>query len=94
MKIRFEQEFIDSLTSKIKFIAKDNPSASRRFKNEILKKCEEIADMPYKHRKSIYHEDDTIRDLIYKGYTIIYIILKDEIIILMIINHDKYNPKD
>jgi mRNA-degrading endonuclease RelE of RelBE toxin-antitoxin system len=35
-------------------------------------------DMPYKCRKSIYFNDDTKRDLIYKGYTIVYKIDEDK----------------
>ena len=31
-----------------------------------------IPDMPYKCKKSIYFDDDNIRDLIFKGYTIVY----------------------
>jgi len=30
--------------------------------------------MPYKHRKSIYYDDENIRDLVFKGYTIVYMI--------------------
>jgi len=28
--------------------------------------------MPFKFRKSIYIDDDNMRDLIFKGYTIVY----------------------
>ena len=28
--------------------------------------------MPYKNKKSIYFDDSNIRDLIFKGYTIVY----------------------
>jgi len=45
--------------------------------------------MPYKCRKSLYFENDKIRDLIYKGYTIVYKI--DEIKnIIIIIGMKKY----
>jgi hypothetical protein len=34
--------------------------------------------MPYKNRKSIYFDRDDIRDLIYKGYTVVYKINRKE----------------
>lgn len=43
--------------------------------------------MPYKFRKSIYFDDENIRDYIFKGYTIPYSINEDnnEIVLLDII---------
>jgi hypothetical protein len=48
--------------------------------------------MPYKYRKSIYFDNENIRDLIYKGYTIPYLIDEDNksIVLLGII---KYKEK-
>ena len=43
--------------------------------------------MPYKYRKSIYYNDYSIRDLIYKGYIITYKIETDKILILEIIKN-------
>jgi len=40
--------------------------------------------MPYKCRKSIYFDDNSIRDLIYKGYTIVYQVNKDKSIITVL----------
>ena len=37
----------------------------------MYRTIETIIDMPYKHRKSIYFDNENIRDLIYKGYTVI-----------------------
>jgi len=41
-----------------------------------------IPDMPYKYRKSFYHDSDNIRDMIFKGYTIPYMINEDTIALL------------
>ena len=48
--------------------------------------------MPYKCRKSIYFTKENIRDLIFKGYTIVYKIdeLKD---IITIVGIKKYQKK-
>lgn len=90
MKIKFEEDFFDSLRDKLIFIAKDNPVAAKKFRKELINKCQNILNMPYKHRKSIYHDDENIRDLIFKGYTIIYIVEDESIIIFALIHHEKY----
>jgi len=42
--------------------------------------------MPYKYKKSYYHEDENIRDMVFKGYTIIYKIYDNHILIVEIFN--------
>ncbi len=91
MNIRFEESFIHSLALKLEYIAKDNPRSARKFKNELFASCKDISHMPYKHRKSIYHKDENIRDLIFKGYTIIYIIEDETISVFALIHHEKYD---
>ncbi len=90
MKIRFEEQFVKSLAQKIDYIAIDNPSASVKFKNDILQKCKDVANMPFKYRKSIYHEDENVRDLIHKGYTAVYMVEEDFVSFVALINHEKY----
>lgn len=84
MKIRFESNFEQSLLSILDYIATDKLSASIKFRKELQHKISLLRDNPYLHRKSIYFEDEAYRDLIYKGYTVIYKISKDIIIILEI----------
>ena len=42
------------------------------------------------YRKSIYFDDENYRDLIHKGYTVIYKIKEDKIIILDIFKWSDY----
>ena len=42
------------------------------FLNELDKHINDLTNMPYKFRKSIYFDDENIRDLIFKGYVIVY----------------------
>lgn len=76
MKLKLTQSFKNELNSQIRFIAKDKPQAARNFKNDLLHKLRKIPQMPYSHRKSIFFEDVEIRDLIFKGYIIVYRINK------------------
>jgi len=68
-------------------IAKDKFSAMVKFRKDLNLLLKEIPNMPYKYRKSLYHDDTNIRDMIFRGYTIIYKIDKD-IIILEIFNQN------
>jgi plasmid stabilization system protein ParE len=72
MKILFKDTFVSRLEKQIDFISIDNPGNARKFKSELLSKIKEIPSNPYRYRKSIYFDDPTIRDLIYKGYTIVF----------------------
>ncbi len=81
MKLKITDSFRDKLNDQIKFIAKDKPSAARKFKTELLKRIREIPRTPYRNRKSIFFDRNEIRDLIFKGYIIVYKINEKENII-------------
>jgi len=93
MKIKFDPEFLYLLTEQIDIIALDKPKAAKTFKQEFFDKCRSLAEMPYRCRKSIYYDDERVRDMIYKGYTVVYVIREDEIIILSLINHQNFIPE-
>ncbi len=93
MKIVKSRRYNALLRDILSYIAKDNPTAAKRFKTELDQKIKNLPDMPYQYRKSIYFDDDeSIRDLIYKGYTVPYFIdsEKETIFILGIV---KYREK-
>ena len=81
MKVKISNSFKEKLNDQVEFIAKDKPSAARKFKSEIIQRIREIPQMPFINRKSIFFNRDDIRDLIYKGYIIIYKINEREKII-------------
>jgi plasmid stabilization system protein ParE len=72
MKIIFKDTFIIRLENQLDFIAQDNVANARKFKNELLNRIKKIPSNPRKHRKSIWYDDANIRDMIFKGYTIVY----------------------
>lgn len=72
MKIEILLSFRKKLGNQIVYIAKDKPEAARKFKNEIIKRIKQLPQNPYSNRKSIYFDRPEIRDLIFKGYTIVY----------------------
>jgi plasmid stabilization system protein ParE len=91
MKIIFKPTFLKELKHILEFIALDKPSASMKFKNELKQSINLLSDNPYQYMKSIYFDDENIRDMVHKGYTIIYRIKpKSKIIeIIRIFNRNK-----
>jgi toxin ParE1/3/4 len=85
--------FEEKLDILLDIIITDKPKSALKFLNELEKKCEVICDNPMLYRASHYAEDDTIRDLVFKGYTIPYKIdFGDNRIILLSIFKGE-NPK-
>lgn len=78
MKVQTSENFRKKLYRQILFIARDKPGAARNFKNDLLKELQEIPKQPYSFRKSIFFDDENIRDLIFKGYVITFRINQQE----------------
>ena len=72
MRILVKDTFLIRLEKQISFISLDNPGNARKFKNALFAKIREIPSNPYRYRKSIYFDNPSIRDLIYKGYTVVF----------------------
>jgi plasmid stabilization system protein ParE len=72
MNIEFRDSFVNKLNRQIGYIASDKPIAARKFKKEILERCKSLTKQPFKCKKSIYFNDETITDLTFKGFTIVY----------------------
>jgi len=78
MRLKISTSFKDKLSDQVEFIANDKPSAARKFKSEIISRIKDIPQMPYKNRKSIFFDREDIRELIYKGYIVVYKINDEE----------------
>ena len=72
MNIRYEKQFQNALYAIFSYISKDKPSASHNFKKELKSKIEDMSHNPKIYRASYYFDNENYRDLIFKGYTIIY----------------------
>ena len=79
MRIVYEEQFKSQLQAILAFIARDNPNAARFFCNRLKVRIEQIPQVPLACRKSRYFDDDTLRDLVFMGYTAIYRVSPDEI---------------
>jgi len=72
MRLRILTSFGDKLDDQVEYIAKDKPAAARKFKREVIRLIKGIPKMPYANRKSIFFDREDIRDLVFKGYVIVY----------------------
>lgn len=72
MEIIYQPKFVCAFKQIWDYISQDSKNRANDFKSEVKKKIEDLVFMPLKYKKSIYFEDDNIRDLIFKGYTIVY----------------------
>ena len=72
------------LANILKYILRDKASPVKKFKKEVDDKIDSLIENPLMCRKSHYFEDEAYRDLAYSGYTIIYKIEEEKIIILEI----------
>lgn len=93
MRIEFKESFLKRFESQLRFIANDSPKNALKFKNELLTQIRSLVSHPLKCRKSIYFDDESIRDLVYKGYTIVYRIAEDKIEIFGLTKYQE-NVKD
>ena len=84
MKIIKDVKFHRQLFGILLYIAKDKKSAAKKFEKVLESEIQGLVDFPFRCRKSIYFEDEAYRDLIYSGYTVIYKVQDDTILILEI----------
>ena len=71
MKIKLTIEFNYDLNDIVDFISKDKPLAARKFKIDLIKKLNSDLLNPFQFKKSIYFDDENIRDYVFKWYKVI-----------------------
>mgnify|MGYP001226548421 CR=1 FL=1 len=72
MKINITKLFLLSLNDQVAYISKDKPKAARKFKADLIKKLRKDLKFPYHFKKSIYYDNENIRDYVFKGYVSVY----------------------
>jgi plasmid stabilization system protein ParE len=88
MRIIQTKSFKEQLRSIALRIKSDKPSVAIRFVTLLQEQIATLTDSPYRYRQSIYFEDKNMRDMVFKGYTIVYEIQPEQIIVHMIFNRN------
>ncbi len=86
-RILVTEEFQNDLIQLINYTSQDKPQTALKFKKEVLRKIKTLDAMPFRNRQSIYFNNKQIRDIIFKGYVITYLVEKDCIKVFSILKH-------
>ena len=91
MQIKFDKKFEVNFNIILEYIAKDKLIASKKFRKDLFEQIKNLPNYPYKFRKSFYFNNEEVRDMTFKRYTIIYEVdlNNNSIIILNIFNKNK-----
>jgi len=84
MKIMWSPLAIDRITEIAEYIAKDNPSAARKWVEILFGKVELLESSPLSGRVAPETRREEIRELIHDNYRIIYRVEKNKISVLTI----------
>lgn len=90
MTISYSDEFQDELDEILIFIANDNIKRAIAFWDDLRDKINKIPDMPYRFRENQKFKMNELRELIFKGYVIPFIVEKKNIKILGIFKQNKH----
>jgi len=86
MNIFRSERFKEELKIILSYIAKDKKSAALKFSKQLQTTIENLSTSPYKGRLS----KNGSRELIFKGYTIPYILDNETIVIIGIFNMNNW----
>jgi plasmid stabilization system protein ParE len=82
MRLVKTRPYVVRLQGILRYIALDNPPAALSFERELQAKLELVKNQPLMCRPSHYLEHEAYRDLIHHGYTIIYKVEQDALLLL------------
>ncbi|MNK24090.1 hypothetical protein D3C87_423930 [compost metagenome] len=81
MKVVISDKFYKKLDQQVKYIAKDKSETAIKFRKSILLEVKKIPDRMWSYKQSEFFEDEKIRELIFKGYRIVFEIGEENILI-------------
>lgn len=94
MQIIHTNQFMDELSELLSYIFKQSPQNAFNFKDELFESLETVTVFPCGYRKNEQIKDEFVRDFIFKGYVIPFLIKDEKIHILGIYKQNiwKINP--
>lgn len=86
MKIEWTEPAVSDLESIRDFIAKDSNFYAKRFIMKVIESVGKLTEFPKMGRKVPESNDNSIRELLFHNYRIIYKIEKEKVLILAIVH--------
>ena len=95
MKILFTDDFKENLKEILEFIKQDSKDRAYTFRDSLKNEIVKIPERPYSYRENLTMKDTQVRDLIFKGYVVVFVIDESEqtITIISIYKHNLPNLK-
>ena len=90
MKILFTDDFKENLIEILKFIKQDSQDHAYNFRDSLKNEIMKTPERPYSYRENLTMKDTQVRDLVFKGYVVVFVIEEREQTIT-IISIYKYN---
>lgn len=84
MQIIKDELFKENLQVVLKYIAQDSKTKASKFNKQLSVQVNKLDNMPFKFRQSNYYDDNNIRDFIFKGYTIPYLVDEEKELIVVL----------
>lgn len=84
MQIIRDEFYLSKLDEVIDYMAINSVVTAISFLDKLDRKINDLTNMPFKFRQSSYYQDEKIRDLIFKGYTIPYLVDKEKEMIVIL----------
>ena len=72
MTVKLSKAFQLDLINQVRYIYKDKPRAALKFRKDLIKDIKKDLRIPFHFKKSIYFDDENIRDYVFKGDTSVY----------------------
>lgn len=63
MRIELANTFSERFERQLRYIATDSAARAKQFKTDVISKIKNLADNPKQCRKSIFFNDENIRDM-------------------------------
>jgi len=87
LQVKKSNRFKSEIKQIVKFIGESNPKNAERFYYALMDHLDSLVDHPRKGRTT----EEGGRELIYKGYTIPYLIDGEDIVIMGIFNQNEWS---
>jgi plasmid stabilization system protein ParE len=89
MIVKLSKVFQLDLIDQVHYIYKDEPIAALKFRKDLITCLKKGLKNPFNFKKSIYFNDENIRDYVFKRYTSVYKIDidKNEVLVIGFIKH-------
>ena len=68
----------------------DSKTKAQTFITELYSSIKSLEEMPFRCRNTLYSDDKDTKDLIYKGYTIVFKVIDNKVHILSIFRQRTY----